>query len=131
MISKVDHIGIAVNDLNEAVKLYTDVFGLKATSTEVVEDQKLKTVVIPIGETRIELLQSTDSEGIIARFIQKRGEGLHHIALAVDNLEDAIKTMKNKKIPLIDEKSRSGVHNTKVVFLHPKETKVLIELVEH
>ena len=131
MIHKVDHIGIAVNSLDEAVKLYTDVLGLKIESTEDVEEQKLKTLVIPIGESKIELLQSTDSEGIIAKFIQKRGEGLHHIALAVDDLEDTLQTMKAKGIPLIDETPRAGVQDSRVAFLHPKGTKILIELVEH
>ena len=131
MIQKIDHIGIAVNSLDEAVKLYTDVLGLNIESTEDVEEQKLKTAVVPIGDSKIELLQSTDAEGIIAKFIQKRGEGLHHIALAVDNLEDTLRTMKAKGIPLIDETPRAGVQDSRVAFLHPKGTKVLIELVEH
>lgn len=130
MIGKIEHIGIAVNNLDEAIKLYTDVLGLKVTDTEVVEEQKVKTAIIPVGESKIELLQSTNPEGIIAKFIQKRGEGLHHIALAVDNLEDAIKNMKSKGIVMIDDNPRIGVQNTKVAFLHPKETKILLELVE-
>ncbi|MDP2916348.1 MAG: methylmalonyl-CoA epimerase [Dehalococcoidia bacterium] len=130
MITKVKHIGIAVNNIDEAVKLYTDVLGLKVVATETLEEQKVKTAIIPVGESEIELLESTDPEGTIAKFIEKRGEGLHHIALGVDNIEEAIKTVKAKGIPLIDEKPRKGVQNTRVAFLHPKGTKILLELVE-
>jgi len=130
MINKVKHIGIAVNNIDEAVKLYTDVLGLKVTATETLEEQKVKTAIIPVGESEIELLQSTDPEGTIAKFIERRGEGLHHIALGVKNIEEAIKTVKAKGIPLIDEKPRRGVQNTRIAFLHPKGTKILLELVE-
>ena len=130
MINKVKHIGIAVNNIDEAVKLYTDVLGLKVTATETLEEQKVKTAIIPVGESKIELLQSTDPEGTIAKFIERRGEGLHHIALGVKNIEEAIKTVKAKGIPLIDEKPRRGVQNTRIAFLHPKGTKILLELVE-
>ena len=131
MITKINHIGIAVNSIDSAVKLYTDVLGLKVKDIEVVEDQKAKTAIIPVGESKIELIESTDPEGTIAKYIENRGEGLHHIALEVDNIQDALVTLSNKGLTLIDEKPRRGVENTSIAFLHPKTTgRVLIELVE-
>ncbi|HEX9976008.1 MAG TPA: methylmalonyl-CoA epimerase [Dehalococcoidales bacterium] len=131
MIKKVDHIGIAVKSLDEAVKLYTEVFGLKVRSMEIIADQKARTAIIPVGETKIELIESTDSEGAIARFIESRGEGLHHIALGVTNINEALQDLTRKGIPLIDQKPRKGVENTDIAFLHPKGTgRVLLELVE-
>ena len=130
MITKINHIGIAVNSIDEAAKLYSDVLGLKVKDIEVVEDQKAKTAIIPVGESKIELIESTDPEGTIAKYIERRGEGLHHLALEVSNIEDALGMLVSKGITLIDEKPRSGVGNTDIAFLHPKGTKVLIELVE-
>jgi len=129
-IIKINHIGIAVNNIDEALKLYTEVLGLKLTNVEVVEDQKAKTAFIPVGETKIELIESTSPDGTIAKYIEKRGEGLHHIALEVENIQDALKTLTEKNVPLIDEKPRKGVENTSIAFLHPKATKILLELVE-
>ena len=130
MIKKIDHIGIAVNNIEEAVKLYTDVLGLKLKDVEVVADQKVKTAIIPVGESKIELLESTDPDGVIAKYIERRGEGLHHLALEVSNLQDALDTLAKQGVALIDQKPRNGVENTRIAFLHPKGTKVLIELVE-
>jgi len=130
MIKKINHVGIAVNSIEEAVKLYTDALGLKVQDIEVVEDQNVKTAIIPVGESKIELLESTDPEGIITKYIEKRGEGLHHLALEVSNIKDTLEILAKQGIPLIDEKPRSGVENTKIAFLHPKGTKVLLELVE-
>ncbi len=130
MIKKINHIGIAVNSIEEAVKLYTDVLGLKLKDVVVVADQKVKTAIIPVGESKIELLESTDPEGVIAKYIERRGEGIHHLALEVSNLQDALDTLAKQGVALIDEKPRKGVENTRIAFLHPKETKVLIELVE-
>jgi len=130
MIKKINHIGIAVNSIDEAVKLYTDTLGLKVQDVEVVADQKVKTAIIPVGESKIELIESTDPEGTIAKYIEKRGEGLHHLALEVGNIEDALETLAKQGLALIDEKPRKGVENTRIAFLHPKGTKVLIELVE-
>ncbi len=130
MIKKINHIGIAVRNIEEAVKLYTDVFGLKVSEIEIVADQKVRTAVIPVGESKIELIEPTDQEGPIAKYIEKRGEGMHHLALEVSNVEDALRTMTANGIPLIDEKPRHGVENTRIAFLHPKGTRVLIELVE-
>lgn len=130
MITKINHIGIAVNSLDEAVKLYTDVLGLEVKGIEVVAEQKVRTAIIPVGESKIELLESTDPGGTIAKYIERRGEGLHHLAFEVSNIDDALATMVNKGVALIDEKPRKGVGDTSIAFLHPKGTKVLIELVE-
>ena len=133
MITKIDHIGIAVNNLEDAVKLYTDAFGIKAEDIEMetVEEQKVRAAMIPVGESRIELLESTDSEGPIAKYIEKRGEGMQHLALEVSDIQGMLKTLKEKGLPLIDTEPRIGAGGAKVAFLHPKGTKVLIELVEH
>ena len=130
MINKINHIGIAVNNIENAVKLYTDVLGLKVKEIEIVEDQKVKTAIIPVGESKIELIESTDPEGVIAKYIEKRGEGLHHLALEVSDIQEALDTLREEGVQLIDERPRIGVEDTKIAFLHPKETKVLIELVE-
>ena len=90
MIKKINHIGIAVNSIEEAVSLYTDALGLKVQDIEVVADQNVKTAIIPVGESKIELLESTNPEGVIAKYIEKRGEGLHHLALEVSNIEDTL-----------------------------------------
>jgi lactoylglutathione lyase/methylmalonyl-CoA/ethylmalonyl-CoA epimerase len=131
MIKKIDHIGIAVKSIDEAVKLYTEVLGLKVRGFEVIADQKARTAIIPVGETKIELIESTDSEGAIAKFVESRGEGLHHIALEVTNINEALQDLTSKGITLIDQKPRKGVENTDIAFLHPKGTgRVLLELVE-
>ena len=130
MIRKIDHIGIAVNSIEEAAKLYTDALGLKVEDIKIVEAQKLRIALIPVGETKVELLESTDPEGVIARYIEKRGEGLHHIALEVSDISEALDLLKTKGVALIDEMPRNGVEDSKIAFLHPKDTKVLIELVE-
>ena len=131
MIVKIDHIGIAVNNLEDAVKPYTDALGLKVGEIETVEEQKVRIAMIPIGESRIELLESTDSEGPIAKYIEKRGEGIHHLALEVSDIQGMLKKLKEKDIPLIDIEPRIGAGGSRCAFLHPSRTKVLIELVEH
>jgi len=131
MITKIDHIGIAVNNLEEAVKLYTDAFGLKVGEIETVKEDKVRVAMVPVGESRIELLESTGSEGPIAKHIKKRGEGIHHLALEVGDIQGMLDILKGKGIPLIDEKPRIGAGGTRCAFLHPSRTKVLIELVEH
>jgi len=131
MIARINHIGIAVKSVDDAVKLYTDVLGLKVENIEVIADQNAKTAIIPVGESKIELIESTDPEGAIAKFIENRGEGLHHLALEVSNIKDALSTLVDKGVVLIDEKPRKGVGNTDIAFLHPRSTgRVLIELVE-
>jgi methylmalonyl-CoA epimerase len=130
MITKINHIGIAVNSIEDALKLYTDVLGLKLKDIEVVEDQKVKTAIIPVGEAKIELLESTHPEGAIAKHIEKKGEGIHHLALEVSDIQGTLETLKKKGIQLIDEKPRNGVEGTTIAFLHPKGTKILLEIVE-
>lgn len=131
MIQKIDHLGIAVKSIDAAMKVYTDILGLKVTGIETVEEQKVKTAFIPVGESKIELLESISPDGPIAKFIEKRGEGIQHIALRVDNLEAKLKELKEKGVRLIDEKPRIGAGGAKIAFIHPKDTKgVLIELCE-
>jgi methylmalonyl-CoA/ethylmalonyl-CoA epimerase len=129
-VKKIQHIGIAVNNLNEAVKLYTDVLGLKVEAIEDVVEQKVKTAIINIGESKIELLEATSPDSTIAKFIEKNREGIHHMAVEVDSVAEAIAEMKAKGIPMIDEKPRGGVQNTRIAFVHPKGSKILLELVE-
>lgn len=131
MIKKVDHIGIAVKDLATALKFYEDVLGLKCVKTEVVEEQKVKTAFLPTGDSEVELLESTSPDGAIAKFIEKNGEGIQHIAFRVDNLEQKLSELKEKGIRLIDQKPRRGAGGANIAFLHPKSTfGVLIELCE-
>ncbi len=129
MVKKVDHIGIAVSNLDEALKFYEEVLGMNLHGTEIVEEQKVKVAFLPIGDTEIELLESTEKEGPIAKFIEKKGEGIQHIAYRVDDIEKALEEMKQKGIRLIDEKPRYGAGGAKIAFLHPKSTNgVLVEL---
>ncbi|MGF7060882.1 methylmalonyl-CoA epimerase [Brassicibacter mesophilus] len=129
MVKKVDHIGVAVSNLEDALKFYQEVMGLNLHGIEVVEEQKVKVAFLPIGDTEIELLESTDKEGPIAKYIEKKGEGIQHIAYRVDNIEEALNEMRSKGIRLIDEKPRYGAGGAKIAFLHPKSTYgVLIEL---
>lgn len=131
MINKIDHIGIAVANLESAMKLYSEALGLEIKEIEVVEEQKARVAIIPVGESNIELVESTDKEGPIAKYIEKRGEGIHHLALRVDSVRDALGVLKEKGIVLIDQEPRSGSRKTKMAFIHPKGPKALIELVEH
>ncbi|MDF2676048.1 MAG: mce [Bacillota bacterium] len=129
MVNKVDHIGIAVKDLQETLKFYEGVLGLKSAGTETVEEQKVKVAFLPIGDTEVELLESTSEDGPIAKYIEKNGEGVQHIAFKVDDIEAAIAEMKEKGIRMIDEKPRYGAGGAKIAFCHPKSTHgVLIEL---
>ncbi|MDI6905461.1 MAG: methylmalonyl-CoA epimerase [Candidatus Bathyarchaeia archaeon] len=132
MVIGVDHIGVAVNELDEAISLYRDVLGLKLEDVHVVEEQKVRVAFFSTGgETRIELLEPTGSESPVARFIERRGEGVHHIALKVRNIEAVLKELKDKGLKLVDEKPTIGVEGTKIAFIHPKSTRnVLLELCE-
>jgi methylmalonyl-CoA/ethylmalonyl-CoA epimerase len=131
-LSHIEHIGIAVKNLDEAAKYYEDILGLKCYAVEEVKDQKVKTAFFQIGQTKIELLESTDHEGPIGKFIEKRGEGIHHIAFAAKNLESSLEELKEKGIKLIDEKPRKGAEGLNIAFLHPKATYgVLTELCEN
>lgn len=131
MIEKLDHIGVAVKSIEESTKIYTEILGLKVIDIETVEEQKVRTAFIPVGESEIELLESTTPDGPIAKFIEKRGEGIQHIALRVDDLKQKLEELKQKGVRLIDENPRLGAGGAKIAFIHPKDTKgVLIELCE-
>ncbi len=131
MVRKIDHIGIAVKDLEESLKFYQETLGLDLEGIEVVEEQRVRVAFLPIGDTEIELLESTDPEGPIARHIEKRGQGVQHLAVRVENIEEAIAEMKEKGIRMIDEVPRYGAGGAKIAFCHPKSTGgVLVELTE-
>lgn len=129
--SHIEHIGIAVTSLNDAVSYYERVFGLKCYKIEEVPDQKVRTAFFLVGQTKIELLESTDPEGPIGKFIEKKGEGIHHLAFAVENIESQLKHAEKNGIRLIDSTPRNGAEGLSIAFLHPKSTfGVLTELCE-
>lgn len=129
MIRKIAHIGVAVQNLSDAEKFYTDVLSLNVSDRE--QHGELKASFLPIGDTRIELLQSTTSEGLISKFIEKKGEGIHHIAYEVDDIEKTLAHLQSKGIQLIDKQPRKGAHNSRVAFVNPKSSfGILVELVE-
>jgi len=129
--SHIEHIGIAVKNLEQSIKYYEQVLGLECYNIEEVKDQKVKTAFFKVGDTKIELLESTDPEGSIGKFIEKRGEGIHHIAFAVSNIEDKLKKAEELGVQLIDKEPRKGAEGLDIAFLHPKSTfGVLTELCE-
>ncbi|WP_165974168.1 methylmalonyl-CoA epimerase [Marinitoga lauensis] len=129
---KIDHIGIAVKSIEDALKLYNDLLGLEITGEEVLEDRGLKVAFIKAGDTRIELLEPLHENSEISGFLAKKGEGIHHIAYEVANVKDIISKSKELGLKPLSDEPKPGAHNTKVVFLHPKTTNgVLVELVEH
>ena len=129
--SHVEHIGIAVKSLEESIPFYENILGFKCYAIEDVADQKVRTAFFMVGQTKIELLESTDREGPIGKFIEKKGEGLHHIAFSVKNINENLKEVEKKGIHLIDKTSRKGAEGLDIGFLHPKSTHgVLIELCE-
>jgi methylmalonyl-CoA/ethylmalonyl-CoA epimerase len=129
--TRIEHIGIAVNSLSDAIPFYEKVLGLKCYSIEEVADQKVKTAFFMVGQTKIELLESTDPEGPIGKFIEKRGEGIHHMAYAVENIEEGLKEAEAAGVRLIDAAPRQGAEGLSIAFLHPKSTfGVLTELCE-
>ena len=129
---KIDHIGIAVKSLTEAIKVYETAIGLKVTGFDQVDEQGVRVAMLDIGESRIELLEPTGSNSPIEKFIAKRGEGIHHIAVRVDNIEEALERLKSAGMRLVDSTPRRGAHNTRIAFIHPSSTHgVLLELVEH
>ena len=124
----IEHIGIAVKNLHESIRYYEDILGLKCYKIEEVKDQKVRTAIFKIGESKIELLETTDPDGPIGRFIKDKGEGVHHIAFAVNNIEDALNDVKSKGVFLIDDKPRKGAEELNIAFLHPRSTHgVLME----
>lgn len=119
----IEHIGIAVKSLDEAIKYYKEVLGLDCYSIEEVADQKVRTAFFMVGQTKLELLESTDPEGTIAKFIDKRGEGVHHLAFAMEDVATALGQAEEKGIQLIDKAPRKGAEGLQIGFLHPKSTK--------
>jgi len=127
---RIDHIGIAVKNLEDAIKTF-EALGFKVKGIEEVKEQKVKVAMLPVGESKIELLEATAKDSAIAKFIASRGEGIHHIAINVESIEKSLEVAKNSGIKLIDEKPRIGAGGKKVAFLHPKSTHgVLLEFVE-
>jgi len=127
----IDHIGIAVSSIEESLKFWEMALGIKCTGIEEVAEQKVKTAFLPLGDTEVELLEATDPESPVAKFIEKKGEGIHHLAIRVENLEEALEKMKALGLKLIDEKPRYGAGGAKIAFVHPKTAGgVLLELSE-
>ncbi len=128
-IKRIAHIGVGVKDVDQTKMLYQKMLSLPVSHEETLGE--LKIAFVPVGQTNVELVQSTDPNGVMNKFIEKKGEGIHHIAFEVENIDQAIEELKAKGVPLIDQQARTGAHNTRVAFLHPKATYgVLIELVE-
>ncbi len=124
----IEHIGIAVRNLEESISFYENVLGLKCYAVEEVKDQKVKTAFFMVGQTKIELLESTEPEGPIGKFIEKKGEGLHHIAFAMEDVGEALKEAESNDVRLIDKMPRKGAEGLSIGFLHPKSTNgVLME----
>lgn len=128
----IEHIGIAVKNLEESISYYENVLGLKCYAVEEVKDQRVKTAFFMVGQTKIELLESTDPEGPIGKFIEKKGEGIHHLAFAVENLPEMLSQAESKGVQLIDKQPRRGAEGLDIAFLHPKSTfGVLTEFCTH
>ncbi len=128
-LKNIDHIGIAVKSIDEALKFWEATLGIKCHGTEEVAEQKVKTAFLPVDDTEFELLEGTSEDSPITKFIEKKGEGLQHIAIRVDNIEEALKELKEKGVRLIDETPRYGAGGAKIAFIHPKASGgVLLEL---
>lgn len=132
MIKGLDHVAIAVNKIEDALQIFEQTLGLKLEHIKTVEEQRVRIAILRVGQTKIELLEPTDTESTIAKFLTTRGEGLHHLALEVSDIEAELRTLKEKGFALIDNKPRPGAEAKKIAFIHPKSTKnVLVEFVEH
>ncbi|QTA88696.1 methylmalonyl-CoA epimerase [Desulfonema magnum] len=130
-ILKIDHLGIAVKSMDEGKNFWSDILGLKFEGAETVQEQKVTTGFFPVGESEVELLESTSPDGPVAKYIEKKGEGIQHVAFRVENIEEALAELKERGVKLIDETPRIGAGGAKIAFLHPKATKgVLVELCE-
>src|SRR5688572_12603452 len=128
---KINHLGIATKSIDNALEFWSDALGLENIHTEVVEDQKVRVAMLPIGESRIELLEPTSDDSPISKFLEKRGGGIHHIAVEVDDIEAALRKLKARGVRLIDEKARIGAEGCLVAFVHPSASNgVLLELVQ-
>jgi methylmalonyl-CoA/ethylmalonyl-CoA epimerase len=131
MISNLNHIGIAVTSLDAHIPFYRDVLRLEFSGIEEVTDQKVRTAIFKAGQTKIELLEPTSPDSPIAKFIEKRGEGLHHLAFQTDNIEQELQFLQEREIAMIDNLPRNGAHHTRIAFIHPKSSgKVLTEICE-
>ena len=130
-ILKIDHLGIAVNSINDGQNFWSDILGLEFEGAETVEEQKVKTAFFPVGESEVELLESTAPDGPVAKFIEKKGQGFQHVAFRVANIDEALEELKAKNIQLIDQTPRIGAGGARIAFLHPKATGgILVELCE-
>ena len=130
-VLKIDHLGIAVNSIEEGKNFWKDILGLEFEGTETVAEQRVTTAFFPVGESEVELLESTAADGPVAKYIEKRGQGIQHVAFRVENIEAALAELKEKGVRLIDETPRRGAGGAKIAFLHPKATNgVLVELCE-
>lgn len=129
MTNKINHIGVAVHSIDDSVPFYRDTLGMEFEGTEVVAEQKVKVAFLAVGESRIELLEPTAPDSPVAKFLEKNGEGTHHIAYEVDDVEAALSELKAQGVRLVDESPRNGAHGTRIAFLHPKASGgVLTEL---
>lgn len=130
MIKRVDHIAIAVNSADDALSVFDNLFGLKADNMELIPDQGVKAAIVRVGDTNIEFIEPTDPEGGVAKFIEKKGEGFHHICVEVDDIDEELRSLAARGVELIDKQARKGLAG-RIGFLHPRATKgVLIELVQ-
>jgi methylmalonyl-CoA/ethylmalonyl-CoA epimerase len=131
MFDRIDHVGVAVSDLDAAAALYEGAFGMPLAHRETVESQGVEAALLDVGEGHVELLQPLDAETMVGRFIERRGEGLHHVAYAVDDIDATLEQLKGSGVELIDEQARVGIRGSRVAFLDPKSTgSVLTEIVE-
>ncbi len=128
---KINHLGIATKGIDDALSFWADALGLENVHTEIVEDQKVRVAMLPLGESRIELLEPTSDDSPISKFLEKRGGGIHHIAIEVENIEESLARLKSKGMRLIDETPRTGAEGCLVAFVHPSSANgVLLELVQ-
>lgn len=128
---KINHLGIATKGIDEALKFWQDALGLENVHTETVEDQKVRVAMLPIGDTKIELLEATSEDSPIAKFLEKRGGGIHHVAVEVENIEESLVKLKKEGARLIDEKPRVGAEGCLIAFVHPSSSNgVLLELIQ-
>lgn len=133
MTVKIDHIAIAVKRLEDAIKLYCSIFGLRVEDVQItiMKERKMRTAILPIGESVIQLLESTDSEGAVAKHITEKGEGIHHLGVEVRDIQAMLKILKENDVPIIDTEPRPGHDESKIAFINPQSPKILIELVEY
>jgi len=129
MIKQIDHIGIAVKDLEKQIKVYSDLLGIDPGKTEIIEEQKVTVAMFALGDIRIELIQATSEDSPVAKFIEKRGEGVHHIAYRVDDIKDQLRELKANNMVLIDDQPKIGADGSLIAFIHPQSTSgVLTEI---